>query len=75
MQNYNSMFKFLFVFLIINSFIKVPIQAQFQPSGMVKLIKGSAVIIRNGGEIKLTKIKLNILKQNRKNIPNFFFGP
>ena len=60
MQNYNSMFKFLFVFLIINSFIKVPIQAQFQPSGMVKLVKGSAVIIRNGGEIKLTKIKFNI---------------
>jgi len=59
MQNYNSMFKFLFVFLIINSFIKVPIQAQFQPSGMVKLIKGSAVIIRNGGEIKLKK-KFNI---------------
>jgi len=27
---------------------------------MVKLIKGSAVIIRNGGEIKLTKIKFNI---------------
>ncbi len=60
MQNYNSMFKFLFVFLIINSFIKVPIQAQFQPSGMVKLIKVSAVIIRNVGEIKLTKIKFNI---------------
>ena len=54
------MFKFLFVFLIINSFIKVPIQAQFQPSGMVKLIKVSAVIIRNVGEIKLTKIKFNI---------------
>lgn len=60
MQNYNSMFKFLFVFLIINSFIKAPIHAQFQPSGMVKLVKGSAVIIRNGGEIKLTKIKFNI---------------
>jgi ferric-dicitrate binding protein FerR (iron transport regulator) len=27
---------------------------------MVKLVKGSAVIIRNGGEIKLTKIKFNI---------------
>ena len=52
MQNYNSMFKFFFVFLIINSFIKAPIHAQFQPSGMVKLVKGSAVIIRNGGEIK-----------------------
>ena len=52
MQNYNSMFKFLLIVLIINSFNKIPIQAQFQPSGMVKLIKRSAVIIRNGGEIK-----------------------
>ncbi len=60
MQNYNSMFKFFFVFLIINSFIKAPIHAQFQPSGMVKLVKGSAVIIRNGGEIKLKKTKFNI---------------
>jgi len=55
MQNYNSMFKFLLIVLIINSVIKAPIHAQFQPSGVVKLVKVSSVIIRNGGEIKLNK--------------------
>ena len=52
MHNYNSLFKLLFIVLIINSVIKASIQAQFQPSGMVKLVKGSVVLIRNGGEIK-----------------------
>ena len=46
---YNSLFKLLFIILIINSVIKAPIQAQFQPSGMVKLVKVSAILIRNGG--------------------------
>ena len=34
-----------------------PLQAQFQPSGVVKLVDGFGVIIRNGSEIKIQKIE------------------
>ena len=32
-----------------------PLQAQFHPSGVVKLVDGYGVIIRNGSEIKIQK--------------------
>jgi len=32
-----------------------PLQAQFQPSGVVKLVDGYGIIIRNGSEIKIQK--------------------
>ena len=32
-----------------------PLQAQFQPSGLVKLVDGYGIIIRNGSEIKIQK--------------------
>jgi len=39
---------FVLIFLI-----KTPIQAQFQPTGVVKLVDGYGIIIRNGIEIKI----------------------
>ena len=47
---------FVLIFLI-----KTPIQAQFQPTGVVKLVDGYGIIIRNGSEIKLQK-KETIIK-------------
>ena len=41
---------FVLIFLI-----KTPIQAQFQPSGVVKLVEGYGIIIRNGTEINIQK--------------------
>ena len=38
-----------------------PLQAQFQPSGIVKLVDGYGIIIRNGSEIKIQK-KETIIK-------------
>ena len=38
-----------------------PLQAQFQPSGVVKLVDGYGIIIRNGNEIKIQK-KETIIK-------------
>ena len=38
-----------------------PVQAQFQPSGVVKLVDGFGIIIRNGSEIKIQK-KETIIK-------------
>ena len=38
-----------------------PLQAQFQPSGVVKLVDGYGIIIRNGSEIKIQK-KETIIK-------------
>ena len=38
-----------------------PLQAQFQPSGVVKLVDGNGIIIRNGSEIKIQK-KETIIK-------------
>ena len=47
---------FVLIFLI-----KTPIQAQFQPSGVVKLVEGNGIIIRNGIQINLQK-KETIIK-------------
>jgi len=49
--------------LIILSIILLssPLQAQFQPSGVVKLVDGYGIIIRNGSEIKIQK-KETIIK-------------
>ena len=47
---------FVLIFLI-----KTPIQAQFQPTGIVKLVEGYGIIIRNGIEIKIQK-KETIIK-------------
>ena len=41
---------FVLIFLI-----KTPIQAQFQPSGIAKLVEGYGIIIRNGSEIMIQK--------------------
>ena len=41
--------------------IKAPIQAQFQPSGVVKLVEGNGIIIRNGIQINIQK-KETIIK-------------
>ena len=38
-----------------------PLQAQFQPSGVVKLVEGNGIIIRNGIQINLQK-KETIIK-------------
>ena len=38
-----------------------PLKAQFQPSGVVKLVDGFGIIIRNGSEIKIQK-KETIIK-------------
>ena len=49
--------------LIILSFLLIssPLQAQFQPSGVVKLVDGYGIIIRNGSDIKIQK-KETIIK-------------
>ena len=57
---------FVLIFLI-----KTPIQAQFQPSGVVKLVEGYGIIIRNGTEINIQK-KVTIIKNGdliRTNVP------
>ena len=45
---------FVLIFLI-----KTPIQAKSQPSGVVKLVEGYGIIIRNGTEIKIQKKELS----------------
>ena len=45
---------FVLIFLI-----KTPIQAQFQPSGVAKLVEGNGIIIRNGIQINLQKKELS----------------
>ena len=57
----------LSLFLLLSS----PLQAQFQPSGVVKLVDGYGIIIRNGSEIKIQK-KETIIKNGdliRTNVP------
>ena len=44
----------LLIFVLI-CIIKTPIQAQFQPSGEIKLVEGYGIIIRNGTEINIQK--------------------
>ena len=50
-----SEIKFSFRIFVLIFLITTPIQAQFQPSGKVKLVEGSGIIIRNGSEIKIQK--------------------
>ena len=44
-----------------------PLQAQFQPSGVVKLVDGNGIIIRNGSEIKIQKKETIIKNGSQKN--------
>ena len=53
---------FVLIFLI-----KTPIQAQFQPTGVVKLVDGYGIIIRNGSEIKIQKKETIIKNGSQKN--------
>ena len=52
--------KYLLIILSI-LLLSSPLQAQFQPSGVVKLVDGYGIIIRNGSEIKIQK-KETIIK-------------
>ena len=52
--------KHLLIILLI-LLLSSPLQAQFQPSGIVKLVDGYGIIIRNGSEIKIQK-KETIIK-------------
>ena len=52
--------KHLFIILSI-LLLSSSLQAQFQPSGVVKLVDGDGIIIRNGSEIKIQK-KETIIK-------------
>ena len=60
-KSFNSEIKLSFIIFILIFLIKTPIQAQFQPSGVVKLVDGYGIIIRNGSEIKIQK-KETIIK-------------
>ena len=54
-KSFNSEIKLSFIIFILIFLIKAPIQAQFQPSGVVKLVEGNGIIIRNGIQINLQK--------------------
>ena len=58
---FNSEIKLSFIIFILIFLIKAPIQAQFQPSGVVKLVEGDGIIIRNGIQINIQK-KETIIK-------------
>ena len=60
-KNFNSEIKLSFIIFILIFLIKAPIQAQFQPSGVVKLVEGNGIIIRNGIQINIQK-KETIIK-------------
>ena len=60
-KSFNSEIKLTFVIFVLILLIKAPIQAQFQPSGVVKLVEGNGIIIRNGIQINLQK-KETIIK-------------
>ena len=60
-KSFNSKIKLSFIIFILIFLIKAPIQAQFQPSGVVKLVEGNGIIIRNGIQINLQK-KETIIK-------------
>ena len=53
--------KLPFIIFVLIFLIKTPIQAQFKPSGVVKLVEGNGIIIRNGIQINLQK-KETIIK-------------
>ena len=52
-KRFNSEIKLSFIIFVLIFLIKTPIQAQFQPTGVVKLVDGYGIIIRNGIEIKI----------------------
>ena len=52
--------KLIPVFISLILFLTSPLQAQFQPSGVVKLVAGYGIIIRNGSEIKIQKKEIII---------------
>ena len=60
-KSFNSEIKLSFIIFILIFLIKAPIQAQFQPSGVVKLVEGNGIIIRNAIQINLQK-KETIIK-------------
>ena len=60
-KSFNSEIKLSFIIFILIFLIKAPIQAQFQPSGVVKLVEGNGIIIRNGIQINLQE-KETIIK-------------
>ena len=60
-KSFNSEIKLSFIIFILIFLIKAPIQAQFQPSGVVKLVEGNGIIIRNGIQINIQK-KESIIK-------------
>ena len=60
-KSFNSEIKLSFIIFILIFLIKAPIQAQFQPSGAVKLVEGNGIIIRNGIQINIQK-KETIIK-------------
>ena len=60
-KSFNPEIKLSFIIFILFFLIKAPIQAQFQPSGVVKLVEGNGIIIRNGIQINLQK-KETIIK-------------
>ena len=60
-KSFNSEIKLSFIIFILIFLIKAPIQAQFQPSGVVKLVEGNGIIIRNGIQINIQK-KETIIK-------------
>ncbi len=60
-KSFNSKIKLSFIIFILIFLIKAPIQAQFQPSGVVKLVEGNGIIIRNGIQINIQK-KETIIK-------------
>ena len=54
-KSFNSEIKLSFIIFFFIFLIKAPIQAQSQPSGVVELVEGYGIIIRNGIQINLQK--------------------
>ena len=54
-KSFNSEIKLSFIIFFFIFLIKAPIQAQFQPSGVVELVEGYGIIIRNGIKINIQK--------------------
>ena len=50
-KSFNSKIKLSFIIFILIFLIKAPIQAQFQPSGVVKLVEGNGIIYDKNGKI------------------------
>ena len=53
--NYKTKINLSFIIFTLIFLIKAPIQAQFQPSGLVKIVEGNGIIIRNGIQISIQK--------------------